>query len=163
MALTVGTDTYITVADAKTQAAKISEEGIEFSNLSDADVEKWLTFALNEIEELHLTGCKKSSSNALEFPRTYFDSGKDPDGTTVAKKVQVYNAICYSTGVRRTLDKRIIDATTMAFDEVSVYQALASIEAYELLKLHGYIEVRSPSLTNQLVSSRNQNKVSDFL
>jgi len=163
MALTVGTDTYITVADAKTQAAKFNAAGVTFSQLTDADVETHLIHALNEIEELILTGTKRSSGNALEFPRSFFNTSTDTEGTTVAAKAQVYNAVAISEGLHRVLDERIIDEAIQADDEISVYQPLASVEAYALLERFGYIESDSPSLNNKLISSRTSRRIIEIL
>ena len=156
MALTVGTDSYITVADAKTLAPKLSEEGKDFATLSDAAVEEALLYSMAEIEELELSGQKRSSGNALQFPRAFFNSTRDSEGTTIAARAQVYNAIAINQGLKRNLDARIIRSNTEAFDDMSVHQLLASVDAFHLLKKEGYIKGQSPGANNRLVASNNK-------
>ncbi len=156
MALTVGTDTYITAADAKTLAPKLSEEGKDFATLSDAVIEENLLYSMAELEELELSGEKRSSGNALEFPRAFFHNTRDPSGTTIASRAQVYNAIAINQGLKRNLDGRIIRSNTEAFDDMSVHQLLASVDAFRLLKKEGYILAQSPGRNGQLRASNNK-------
>ena len=156
MALTVGTDSYITVADAKTLAPKLSEEGKDFATLTDAEVEEALLYAMAEIEELELSGQKRSSGNALEFPRAFFNSTRDPSGTTIAARAQVYNAIAIDQGLKRNLDGRIVRSNTEAFDDFSVHQLLASVDAVHLFKKEGYILAQSPGNRGKLIASNNK-------
>jgi Putative DnaT-like ssDNA binding protein len=156
MALTVGTDSYITVANAKVLAPQLSEEGKDFATLSDAIAEEALLYSMAEIEELELSGEKRSSGNALEFPRAFFHNTRDPSGTTIASRAQVYNAIAINQGLKRNLDSRIIRSNTEAFDDMSVHQLLASVDAFSLLKKEGYVRTKSPTGNNRLRASNNK-------
>lgn len=155
MALTVGTDTYISVADAKLMAPALGEEGLEFSELTDAEVETLLTYALTEIEELPLTGSEKSTGQALRFPRA-FSAPRDTNGTTFAAKAQVYNAIARMIGKQRQLDRRVIKESNSGFSQPSTMQLLASFEAVELLDGAGYLETPGASEGSNFSVTGNQ-------
>jgi len=76
MALTVGTDTYISVADAKTYASAnhLSTDAklIAWTALSDTDKEIVLRRAMQIIENLPIVGVKSVTTQALQFPRVIY-------------------------------------------------------------------------------------------
>lgn len=73
MAITVGTDTYISLADATTYVGSnyvtTSAEYVAWAALSDAQKELYLKKAQKKIDRLYLRGIKAVSTQTLEFPR----------------------------------------------------------------------------------------------
>jgi len=72
MAITVGTDTYVTLAEFKTYLGK--KYGVDtVIALSDADLEKLLVCACNNIELLQFDSAWDVTNQTLKFPRLYED------------------------------------------------------------------------------------------
>jgi hypothetical protein len=75
MALTVGTDTYISLTDANTYIssyyASTQQERISWTALSDSNKEAYLRQACQKIEEQILIGRKAVDSQTLQFPRAW--------------------------------------------------------------------------------------------
>lgn len=76
MAITVGTDTYITVAEADTiienNYVSIDIQRIAWEALSvEADKEIYLKNATQKMEVLKYRGCKVDTEQALAFPRCF--------------------------------------------------------------------------------------------
>jgi hypothetical protein len=73
MAITVGTDTYISLADANTYVSNnyptTATEYTTWNNLTDANKELYLKKATKKIDRLLLRGVKAVSTQTLEFPR----------------------------------------------------------------------------------------------
>ena len=73
MAITVGTDTYISLADANTYVTanhvSTSTEYTSWTTLTDANKELYLKKAAKKIDRLYLRGVKAVSTQTLEFPR----------------------------------------------------------------------------------------------
>lgn len=73
MAITVGTDTYISLADANTYVSNnyptTATEYTSWNALSDANKELYLKKATKKIDRLYLRGIKAVSTQTLEFPR----------------------------------------------------------------------------------------------
>ena len=139
MPLTVGTDTYISVADAKTEAQKFSEEGVQFAGGEDNDIEELLKFSLAEIEDLEFRGRKDDPNQTLSFPRNFWDEQRDPSGNTLIKKVQVLNAIAIGMGMKRNLERNFQKSGGPLFEDVNTFSPLASDEAYFLLRSYRYL------------------------
>lgn len=78
MALVVGTDTYISLADAKTYMTanymSTNARLAAWTALSDADKEIALRNACRTIENLPIAGAKAYSSQTLQFPRILYTS-----------------------------------------------------------------------------------------
>jgi hypothetical protein len=76
MAFVVGTDTYISLADAQTYINDhyISTDSklIAWNCLSDTDMEVLLRKALSVIDKQPLVGYKATSTQTLEFPRAIY-------------------------------------------------------------------------------------------
>lgn len=83
MALTVGTDTYISAADATTYAGTQLGMGA-WSAASDGDKEKALRMACGRLERLFYVGDATSASQTLRWPRT---GVCDQHGTELADSV----------------------------------------------------------------------------
>jgi len=86
MAITVGTDTYITVAEADAYLAEhyVSTDArlTAWDALSDADKEIYLRNATRSIDSVKYSGRPKDREQALKFPRCYSDDTAyyaDPD------------------------------------------------------------------------------------
>lgn len=73
MTITVGTDTYVTVADADTYVSlnylSTEAKSVAWDTLSDGDKEILLRRATQSIEVLKYPGLKFDSSQTLTFPR----------------------------------------------------------------------------------------------
>lgn len=92
MALTVGTNSYISLEDAKTYFAD-RLNSIEWDNAADADKSKALIQATQIIDQKDFKGYKSINTQALKFPRIgLIDDGFDVDGSTVPKRVK--DAVC---------------------------------------------------------------------
>ncbi len=154
MTITVGTDTYISVADAKTLADKLSEEGEDFAASTDEEVEKFLVRAMENLNDIVYAGSKKISSQTLKFPRTHFNEQEDPDGLTVIKKVQTIEAVALSEGRSRLMDTKSTKRGGPLFEDVQLFSRLASADAYQLLEDYAYIPCKC--FANQLTPAEGQ-------
>lgn len=102
--MTVGQDTYITLAEAEeTIAAYLLSDDLQrtaWSALSDADKEIYLKRALQRIDAQVFTGRKANADQPLQFPRY----GK----TTVPASVKFAQALeaCAEIGISREAEKR---------------------------------------------------------
>ena len=78
MTITVGTDTYISVADADIYftANTLSAKSVTWLALSVKDKEICLKNSCKMIDRLHFIGHKQTTTQALEFPR-YFTEWYD--------------------------------------------------------------------------------------
>jgi len=76
MAITVGTDTYITVAEADTYIASwyisTDTQRVAWTALATADKEVLLRNATEALEQLKFIGAKYDSAQTLSFPRGYY-------------------------------------------------------------------------------------------
>ena len=76
MALTIGTDTYISLADAKTYVtsnfATNDEKYIGWNALTDSDKEVYLRRATKRIDRQIYKGIKAIESQTLQFPRAFY-------------------------------------------------------------------------------------------
>ena len=76
MALTVGTDSYLLLADADTYLsanyASTDAKMIVWTALTDANCEAYLRKATKTIDRQPLAGFKSTLSQTLEFPRTLY-------------------------------------------------------------------------------------------
>lgn len=75
MTITVGTDTYISLADADTYIAanyaSTDTQRVAWEALSDADKEVYLRKATQAIDSLRIQGAKYDLTQALQFPRDH--------------------------------------------------------------------------------------------
>lgn len=81
MALTVGTDSYISVTDADTYFGNRLYADA-WTNAGATDKEKALKQACREIDRQALRGRKADSAQALEFPRCYVADPRNPGYST---------------------------------------------------------------------------------
>lgn len=109
MAITVGTDTYVTVAEADTYIAEhymsTDFQRIEWETLDDVNKEIVLRNATPSIGNIKLNGRKKDSDQVLSFPRCYKNAyylpiswyeTKDIDGYSMHCEVDVPDNIKYA-------------------------------------------------------------------
>ena len=83
MAITVGTDTYISLADADTYVAANYVSGdtkyTTWDDLSDGDKEIYLKNATKKLDRQILRGVKAVSTQTLEFPRALYTNYRRED------------------------------------------------------------------------------------
>ena len=78
MTITVGTDTYCTLAEASTYFASTFNNAV-WAAIPDATQEIALKTACRKMEQLNYIGVKQVDDQNLQFPRSY--SNSDYDGT----------------------------------------------------------------------------------
>ncbi|MGE5494611.1 MAG: DnaT-like ssDNA-binding protein [Burkholderiales bacterium] len=104
--MTVGEDTYITVAEADEIISGLllsaDTQRIAWEALSDGDKEVYLRHALAWIETLPFTGAAYDINQTLQFPRDYNVSGEVP---AAVKQAQALEAAA-SVGMLEQIDKR---------------------------------------------------------
>lgn len=95
MALTVGTNTYISLADADTYISEnypsTSTEYVAWDGLSDADKEIYLKKATKKIDRQILRGIKAIDSQTLEFPRAIHSNDRFYNNNVVGVSVNRYD------------------------------------------------------------------------
>lgn len=78
MALEVGTDSYVTLAEANTYVQNnflsTSQARVSWNALDDGDKEVLLRASCSQMQLLPYVGCKKDRDQRLSFPRMYQDS-----------------------------------------------------------------------------------------
>jgi DNA-binding NarL/FixJ family response regulator len=120
MAITVGTDTYISLADANTYVSnnypKTSTEytaWTDIASLTDADKEMYLKKACKKIDRQMLRGIKTLATQTLEFPR--------------AIHTDYYNTNYPNTVVRYTADWVVEESVSQSVKDAQVEEALSLI------------------------------------
>lgn len=126
MAITVGTDTYISLADANTYMSSnyvsTSTELTTWNALNDGDKEIYLKNATKRIDRQILRGIKAVDSQTLEFPRAI----KSNDAyynyyNVVGVNVSRYNGYVVETEVSQfVLDAQVEEAMTLSVEGTSV-------------------------------------------
>jgi hypothetical protein len=108
MALTVGTDSYITIEEAglyfASYYASTDVKLVAWEELEDSDKEIYLRRAFRSIETLPLKGCKYSATQTTQFPR---DNSIDLAVPTAVKNAQAEISLSYlqiDTGVGLNAD-----------------------------------------------------------
>ncbi len=113
MALTVGTDSYITVADA--DAYMDTRLYATAWAVTDSDKEKALKMATRAIDRITLRGIKKTIAQDLAFPRCYLWGDKilipDPDDTLLGIKRGAY--LCETEVPQPVLDATCEEALAL--------------------------------------------------
>jgi hypothetical protein len=165
MAITVGTDTYISVADATTYISEnyfaTEDKYIAWAALSAGDKEISLRRACRKIDRQRFQGLKAVSTQALEFPRAiktdywlsdyptlniYYDSGyvvqsEVPDSV---KYAQIEEAVSMVSGTSDRVKLQKEGVTSFSIGNLSESYSsgkssenysLVSEEAKELLKV----------------------------
>ena len=94
MALTVGTDTYISVADATTYLAT-QLGALSWADASAADREKALRMACERLERMHYQGERTADDQALAWPRTDVPGWDGADLESAAVPQFVRDAQCW--------------------------------------------------------------------
>jgi len=83
MSITVGTDTYITVAEADDHVElfypSTDAQRLAWADLDEADKEVALRKAAKAMNTLKYTGCKVDDDQALAFPRCYVNQNTRSD------------------------------------------------------------------------------------
>ena len=129
MALTVGTDSYVSVEEADTYFAwRFFVNTSEWDNASTEQKENALVEATRRMDQLELRGRKKDPGQVLQFPRCY--------STVVEDEPKVVCDAGVLPNVKRACCE---EALTILSDEEAesgpgVPQVLASREAVTLLK-----------------------------
>jgi hypothetical protein len=161
MSITVGTDTYISLADAETyvtgQYIPTDAKHVAWAALTDANKEILLKRATKVIDRQPLTGIKAVDSQTLEFPRaimtdynrrdlpithTYFSSDwyLQTETPQVVKDAQVEIALQYAEGVPKRLELQQQGVKSFGLGKLSESygsgssQRIVSVEAKELLR-----------------------------
>lgn len=147
MSITVGTDTYITVAEATTYLGNhylsSSAQLTAWNALSSADKEVLLRNATMSLERGQYRGFKKSITQTLAFPRCYHDKyyceTDVPDAVKYAQAEEALELASPSIGsqsyeMANTGVKSIsIDDFIVSFKDIGKSGALKSVRAKELL------------------------------
>jgi hypothetical protein len=126
MAITVGTDTYISVTDADLYMANsyvsTSAELIAWNLLSDGDKEIHLKNSTKRLDRQMLRGIKAVDSQILEFPRAI--QSNDPYYNyynVVGVQVNRFNNYVVETEVsQRVLDAQVEEAVTLSVEGTSI-------------------------------------------
>lgn len=104
--LTVGTDTYITIAEADIiingRLLSTDAQSVAWAALSDGDKEVYLWHAITWIETLPFSGGKYDYEQPLQFPRDYNSSGAVPEAVRQAQALEA----AASVGMLEQIDKR---------------------------------------------------------
>jgi hypothetical protein len=87
MALTVGTDSYVTLTDANTYFTNRLYSD-EWSAATDGDKEIALKMATRKIDMQPIIGRKASIDQTLQFPRLLYSDAKQPYGNTVQERLK---------------------------------------------------------------------------
>jgi len=106
MSLTVGTNSYITVAEADTILADHPDTAI-WTALTATEKGTWLIHACNQLETLSFRGSKVATTQAMAFPRN-FDTKLDYTPTNV-KIGQAIQALWLSQNYERQKERLHLD------------------------------------------------------
>ncbi len=88
MSLVVGTNSYITVAEADTLLADHPDAAI-WTALTSAEKSTWLIHACNQLETLSFRGSKVETTQALAFPRNFATiSNYTPNNVKIGQALQ---------------------------------------------------------------------------
>ncbi len=113
MALTVGTNTYISLADAETYITSnylsTSKESVIWAALSTQDKEVYLIRSCKKIDSQRLVGMKIDSSQTLAFPRSIYSLNArayidQSDVPVEVKYAQVEEALSLVLGTPKRLE-----------------------------------------------------------
>lgn len=121
MALTVGTDSYISVADATTYIASnytsTSSVYTAWNALSAGDKEIYLRKATKKIDRQMLRGIKAIDSQVLEFPRAIKSNERFYDEDVVGVSVSRYNNYVVESSVSQLVkDAQVEEAVALNID-----------------------------------------------
>ena len=126
MAITVGTDTYISIADADTYMTEnyisTSTELVTWDALSDNDKEIHLKNATKRIDRQIIRGIKAVDTQTLEFPRAlksncnyYYDTN-----VTGVNVNRYYGYIVEEEVTQRVLDAQVEEAMSLSVEGTSI-------------------------------------------
>ena len=142
--LTVGTDSYVTLAEAELLVtdyhASADPKRVLWTALSNADKEAYLRQGLASLEELVLVGTKISSTQTLQFPRNISEYEViSMDVPTAVKRAQVELALQALQGVpeRVQLQRQGVSSASVGHASESYTGArtlMESPESYSLMK-----------------------------
>ncbi len=142
--LTVGTDTYITIAeaDAIINGLLLSTDAkrAAWAALSDADKEVYLRHAALWIETLPYTGGLYDDTQALQFPRDYNTGGVVPEAVKQAQALEAAASVGKLEEVEKRYELRAQGITHFSAGKLSetygpVSQfGLFSLQAHRLLR-----------------------------
>ena len=114
MTLTVGIDTYCTLAEADTYFASTFNNA-EWVAMPDATQEIALKTACRKMEQLNYIGIKQDDNQPLQFPRSYNNS--DYDGTPE----DVKNAQCeLALYLYQNQSNQVLNAQQMGLKSISL-------------------------------------------
>lgn len=162
--MTVGIDTYVTVAEAdeivRLLLRPYDELNVFWRVLSEEEKEGYLMRSARQIDSLVFTGRKRNHEQVMQFPRNY-----ERDISKNARQAAVYNALgLMNADIKSTSDKQLqlfkslgavknlrLDQTSMrtvasaeSAEPKEVVIPLASATAYDLLKsyMRGSFSIR---------------------
>jgi len=129
LAITVGTDTYISLADANTYMSanyiSTSTEYTTWDALSDGDKEIYLKNATKRIDRQILRGIKAVDTQTLEFPRALKSCHRYPDLNITGVNVGRYdNYVVESEVTQRVKDAQCEEALIMSVDGTTASKRL---------------------------------------
>lgn len=138
--LTVGVNSYITVAEAEELLTgdKLYDS---FAALTNEQKEKLLTDAAMRIDAIHFSGRKKSVMQYMEFPRSYMN--EVPYQVKSAQAAEAVIVLDQDAESRRTMQEQGVKSVTLgkvseSYDDSSstrkAYRGLYSAAAFSLLK-----------------------------
>lgn len=114
MTLTVGTDTYCTLAEADAYFANTFNNAT-WTAIADATAEMALKTACRKMEQLNYIGVKQVEGQSLQFPRSYTNS--DYDGTPQ----DVKNAQCeLALYLYQNQNNQVLNAQQMGLKSISL-------------------------------------------
>jgi len=118
MAITVNTDTYISLTDSNTYVSgnyvSGSTEYVAWNALSDADKEIYLKKATKKIDRQILRGIKAIDSQTLEFPRAIKSNYRFYDENITGVSVNRYNNYVVETEVSQLVkDAQVEEALAL--------------------------------------------------
>lgn len=146
MAIVVGTDTYISVADANIYL-KLAIHADSWSSASSGDKEKALVTATRQLDRQNWEGSKyeDAPTQVLDFPRSGLvdDEGDEVDETTVPQ--QIIDATC-------ELGLALLDNTQLQ-DESSTGSNIKSLKAgsAEIEYIRATSGKRFPTIVDELI------------
>lgn len=147
--MTVGTDTYITLADAETYilAHVLSTKRTAWAALSDADKEILLMEAAQTIDSMPLQGERLTEAQTMEFPRVKYSNVREVwpntrigyDVPDAVKYAQVEIAVDAASGTSDRVEMQRQGVKSYSISKLSETftggaQSIVSHKARELLK-----------------------------
>jgi hypothetical protein len=128
--MTVGTDTYVTAAEADAIITawlpSSDAQRAAWAALSTADKEAYLLQAAAWIEGLPFSGCIYSLDQQMQFPRDYNDTGEVPDAVKKAQALEAAASVGMTAQAAKRAQLRAMGVTSFSAGSLSeTYGALS--------------------------------------